>query len=170
MPHRTPRVLRFVPFADHFQFHLSDRDAEDGIVDGSTWSAPEEWRIGVEQHAIAVATARLDEVPVVLEIRDHPPAGATFEGLDHVVEADMELPSGWLAVTGGEARTDVESTAVPAGRHRVRIAYAPAEASPQQLAEGDPGAFIEYLVTMWPVNTASDVRVLKQGRSPWAYL
>jgi hypothetical protein len=61
-----------------------------GQLDGDTWvKSPEEWRIGVERHAIAVATARYDYVPVRFELLDHAPGDAVLDDVDHVVEADI---------------------------------------------------------------------------------
>jgi hypothetical protein len=61
------QVLRFEPYADHLQFVVSDAEADWGQFDGDTWvKALTEWRIGVERHAVAVAAARYDYVPVIL--------------------------------------------------------------------------------------------------------
>lgn len=95
------RIYRFEPYADHFQFHLQDAEAGPG-VDEDTWvKASQAWRIGPERHAIAVGTARYDFLPVVLELLNGPPEGSSFEDADHVVEVDVELPSGKLVITGG---------------------------------------------------------------------
>jgi hypothetical protein len=49
--------------------------------------------ISPERHVVAVGTARYDYVPVVLELLNSPPPDSSFEDADHVVEADLDLPS-----------------------------------------------------------------------------
>ena len=71
MEARVGQVLRFEPYADHLQFVVADAEADSGQLDGDTWvKALTEWRIGVERQAIAVAAARYDYVPVIVELLD----------------------------------------------------------------------------------------------------
>lgn len=120
------QVLRFKPYVDHLQFVLSDPEADTGQLDGDTWvKSLEEWRIGVEQHAITVATARYDYVPVLFELLACAPTDAVLDDLDHAVEADIELPSGKLTIAG-PTTPPAEADLLPLdpGRYRLRISYA----------------------------------------------
>ena len=68
-------VHRFEPYADHLVFVIADAEATEGVSDRATWDrAAEDRRIAVERHAVVVGTARCDFVPVVLAVREQPPA------------------------------------------------------------------------------------------------
>jgi hypothetical protein len=164
-------VHGFEPYADHFAFVISDAEATEDVFDGDTWvKADEAWRIAVERHCIAVGTARYDHVPVRLALRDTPPAAEPLDAFDHVVEADIALPSGKMAVTGAtELPHEVEPVRLPAGRYRVRVVYARTDDRPARYNPDDAGDHLEYQITMWPTDTDQGVHVLKQGPSPWAY-
>jgi hypothetical protein len=163
---------RFLPYADYYQFHVQDAEAVDGFLDGDSWSndAFDRWRVAVARHAIGVGTARYDVVPVTLEVRAEPPTRDSFDAYDHVVEAELELPSGRLAVTGcTDLPSEVDPVVLPKpGRYRMRIAYEP-DPRPRRVADDrEPGDFLTYRLTLWPVTHASGMAVLKQGGSPWA--
>ena len=164
-------VWRFAPVADHLTFVLVDAEAESGVPDGGSFdNVPVEWRIGVDPYAIVVCTARMDVVPVVLSIHQDPPPGEPLDSFDHVVEADVELPSGKLAVTGSaQLPTEVEPVFLKPGRYRVRVAFVQTDKQPTGTLADQSGDFLEYRVTMWPTEVASGGRVLKQGLEPWAY-
>jgi hypothetical protein len=165
------RVFELEPYADHLAFVVSDGGATEGVFDGDTWEkADEAWRIAVERHCIVVGTARDDYVPVSLAVWTGAPALDPLGAYDHVVEADVEIPSGKLAVTGAtELPSEVEPVPVPAGRYRVRVGYLQTSRRPSRFAESDPGDHLEYRISMWPTAEERGVLVLKQGPSPWAY-
>ena len=167
---RAEQTRWFEPYADYYQFMVSDAEANEGLPDGDTWpKSPEGWRIGVEPYGVAVATARYDYVTVLLELIPHPPLNRSFDGVSHVVETDIELPSGTLAITGcTQQPSEVEPIQIGSGRYRLRVSYAPTESRPSRSNEDEPGDYLEYRIEMWPVMKQSDVRVLKQGPSPWA--
>ena len=56
-------------------------------------------RIGVEPHSLAAGTARRDIAEVSVRIHPSAPA-ASLDGAEHVVEADLGLPGGDLAICG----------------------------------------------------------------------
>ena len=171
MEARVGQVLRLEPYADHLQFVVSDADADTGQLDGDTWvKSLKEWRIGVERYAIAVATARYDYVPVTVELLDRAPADAVPDDVGHAVEADIEVPSGRLTIAGPSTPPkEADLLQLDPGRYRLRISYAPTDYRPAGSADTGPGDYLEYRIMMWPVQVPSDVRVLKQGHSPWAY-
>jgi len=171
MEARGGQALRFEPYADHLQFVLADAEADTGQLDGDTWAKSlEAWRIGVERHAIAVATARYDYVPVIVELLACAPAGPMPDDLDHAVEVDIEVPSGRLTIAGPTQQPkDTDLLQLDPGRYRLRISYAPTGNQPARSSETEPGDYLEYRIMMWPVQEAAGVQVLKQGHSPWAY-
>ena len=171
MEARVGQVLRFEPYADHLQFVVADAEADSGQLDGDTWvKALTEWRIGVERHAVAVATARYDYVPVIVELLDRAPADAVPDDVGRAVEADIEVPSGRLTITGPTQQpTEANLFHLDPGRYRLRVSYAPTGYRPAKSNDAEPGDYLEYWIVMWPVQVPSDVRVLKQGPSPWAY-
>jgi hypothetical protein len=117
-----------------------------------------------------VGTARYDYVPVVLELLNSPPQDSSFEDADHVVEADLDLPSGKLAIHGGtQLPSEVEPLHLEPGRYRLRVSYVQTDYQPSGSNDDLPGDYLEYQITMWPIEVPSEVRVLRQGHDPWAY-
>ncbi|GAB1644107.1 hypothetical protein [Krasilnikovia sp. MM14-A1259] len=171
MTDRRETVRRFEPYADHLAFVVSDAEATDGVFDGDTWDkADDSWRIAVERHCIVVGTARHDYVPATLTLRDTPPSAEPLDSLDHVVEADVSLPSGRVALTGAtELPNEVEPVLLAPGHYRVRVAYAQTARRPVNYNADGPGDHLEYQLTMWPTSTEVGVQVMKQGASLWAY-
>ena len=163
-------MLRFEPYADYYQFMLHDREATDGGIDDGWDEATESWRIAVGDQTVAVATARYDHVPVVLEIlAGAPPEAEGWDGYDHVVEADIDVASGMLAVTGcTEMPWEVEGIPVPAALYRLRVMYLPTDHRPPDSDGEAAGAYLEYRLAMWPTTRRSGVSVLKQGPPRWA--
>ena len=116
-------VVRLEPYADYFQFHVQDARAKVGLIDGDGWvNTVDDWRVVVADHAVAIGTARCDYVPVVLDVRERSPAADSFEAFDHVVEVDIDVPSGELAVLGcTQLPSEVEPIRTAPGRYRMRI-------------------------------------------------
>jgi len=167
---RVAQVLRCESYADHLQFVVADAEADWGQLDADTWvKALTEWRIGVGRHAVAVATARYDYVPVTVELLDRAP-DAVPDDVGHAVEADIEVPSGMLTIAGPtQQTTEADLLQLDPGRYRLRISYAPTGYRPARSTDAEPGDYLEYRIMMWPVQMPSDVQVAKQGPSPWAY-
>ncbi len=171
MEAKVGQVLRFEPYADHFQFVLLDPEADAGQLDGDTWvKSLEEWRIAIERHAVSVATARYDYVPVLFELLAQAPADAVLDDVDHAVEADIEVASGRLAIAGPvQLPGEADLLQLDSGRYRLRVSYAQTDYRPARSTEAEPGDYLEYRIMMWPVQVPSGVTVLKQGQTPWAY-
>lgn len=71
-------------------------------------------RIGVEPHSIAVGTARDDMVESLITL--HASAPATEPAAEHIVETDLDTPTGRLTMSGpGLDPADGPSLTVPAG-------------------------------------------------------
>jgi hypothetical protein len=117
-----------------------------------------------------VGTARYDYVPMTLALLDTAPEVESLDAFDHVVEADILLPSGKMTVTGAtELPKEVEPVPLPAGRYRVRVVYMQTDYRPARCHLEGAGDHLEYQLAMWPTNADRGVHVLRQGPSPWAY-
>ncbi len=168
-----------VIFADNHQFCVSDvrghsawirrgRPADPEQAFGWTEEAVQCHRIAVEPHLIAVGTARADWVDVT--IREHGP-GPTAAPSDavHVVEADLNAPSGELSVFGPAAGRGAEHRlTVAGGGYRVRVSYVPADPPKSGFDEDEPGDHFRYVVDLWPSAAPAGLVVLRQGPVPWA--
>lgn len=99
--------LRFLIDADHGQFYVQDFElygawiAEHAIDPdlppaGWTHEAVYVHRVGVEPHSIAVGTARDDLVESLITV--HASTPIIEASAEHIVEADLDVPSGELAV------------------------------------------------------------------------
>jgi hypothetical protein len=179
MKPETQETRRLVVFADYCQYFLQDLDAH-GIWMRSHGAdpalAPAGWteeavyghRIGVEPYSLAIGTARRDVVEVSLRIHRSAPA-ADLEGAEHVVEADLGLPGGDLAICEvagdpGEER----HVRVAAGSYRVRVSYLPSGPPLEGSNQSEPGDHFLYQIDLWPTARAAALAVLKQGPRLWA--
>ncbi|RJL35529.1 hypothetical protein [Bailinhaonella thermotolerans] len=169
---------RLVVLADHYQFYLQDLGAHGEWT--RSWSArggppPRAWgdesgarRIVAEPYSITVGTARSDLVEVLLRVRPDRPA-ADLEAAEHVVEADLDLPGGELAVYGpADDPGDERRLTLTPGRYRVRVSYLPSGPPGEGAAEHEPGDHFRYRADLWPTRREGAPDVLKQGPVPWA--
>ena len=100
------KVRRALVFADHSQFYIQDIDgqmaaeADEGYDWPEAWSeeAVEVYRIGLDGPcSIAIGTARSDHVETTLRVHGGEPPLVEAE---HIVEADLTVPSGVVHVLG----------------------------------------------------------------------
>ncbi|MEV4571506.1 hypothetical protein AB0K12_47830 [Nonomuraea sp. NPDC049419] len=165
---------RFAVLADYGQFYLQDLDAhaawmrshaDSGAPAGWTEEAVNSDRISVQPHSIAVGTARSDVVETTVHVHSTTPT-ANLEEAEHVVEADIELPNGDLAIYGPADDPGQERHIhLEAGRYRVRVSYIPYVPPVEADELGD---HFLYRIDVWPVDSPAALAVLKQGPSPWA--
>ncbi|MFI7213299.1 hypothetical protein ACIBP4_17795 [Micromonospora maritima] len=168
------QVRRAVVFADHAQFYVQDVDGqiaaeEDDDYDWpEAWSdeAVEVWRIGVDGPcSIAVGTARSDHVETALQMHHAcPPLRA---GAEHVVEADLVVPSGVVHVFGCMERPGPQHRVeIPVGRYRLRVSHLPSgpPAAPTRAHPIEPGPHFNYHLDLWPCAEAAGVAVVRRGR------
>ncbi|MFC5201021.1 sulfotransferase-like domain-containing protein [Streptomyces kaempferi] len=169
--------LKFLIDADHGQFCVQDLEPYD------TWMAehatdpdlpPAGWteeavhvhRIGVEPHSISIGTARDDLVESLITV--HASAPMTEPTAEHIVEADLDAPTGQLAVSSpGVLPEDGPGMTVPAELLRARVSYVPSN-PPAVDTNGGPGDHFLYRIDLWPADQARGLVVLKQGPNPWA--
>lgn len=172
-------IRRALVFADYFQFYVRDVEAHDAELraGGATRAdrPPAGWtretdvhRIGIEPHSISAGTARREFVETTLEVHPGPPSPA-FTEAEHIVEADMQVPTGVLHVHGclDDPRPEYRSE-VPAGRYRVRVSYMPTESPPAEVDPDEPGDHYSYRVDIWAAPELASLVVVKQGPNPWA--
>ncbi|MEU8172472.1 hypothetical protein [Microbispora hainanensis] len=172
------KVLDLTVHADHGQFVLQDpepygawvRDSpaeRDLPPAGWTHEAVQLHRIAVDPYSIAVGTARSDIV--IVRLRLHRAAvRADLSEAEHVVEADLDLPTGNLCVYGpADDPGDEQLIVIAGGRYRVRVSYLPAD-PPEQAGPYEIGEHFLYQIDLWPSRGSAGLVVLKQGPSPWA--
>ncbi|MFD5813985.1 hypothetical protein [Streptomyces sp. NPDC127038] len=172
----TDDALRFLIDADHGQFYVQDLDPYDAWMGDDATDRdlpPAGWteeavfvhRIGVEPHSISVGTARDDMVESLITV--HASAPTVEPTAEHVVEADLDAPTGRLALySPGVLPEDGPAVTVPAGRLRARVSYVPS-GPPAVDTNGDPGHHFLYRIDLWPTDRARELVVLKQGPNPW---
>lgn len=167
-------VRRAVVLADHAQFYVQDLDGQLAAEDDEDYDWPEAWseeavevyRIGLDGPcSIAIGTARSDHVVTTLRVHDRgqPP---TFEAAEHVVEADLAVPSGVVHIFGCTQRPGPEHRVeVPAGQYRIRVSYVPSGPPPAPAAVNplDDGPHLEYQLDLWRCAQPSGVAVIRRG-------
>lgn len=170
-------VRRGVLFAEYGQFLVQDADAHDSAMSAGAAMDPDRpaggWtedaahlhRIGLEPHSISVGTAREDLVETVLTVHAGPPPLPI--GADHVVEADLDVPTGAVSIIGctQPPRPEHALTVTP-GLYRTRVCYVPS--SPPVGSNPDAlGDHFSYEIDIWPTTEPRALTVIKQGPSPW---
>ena len=169
-----PETRRLVVFADYYQFFLQDLEAHRvwmGSHGADPDLAPAGWTkeavyvhwIGVEPYSLAIGTARRDTVEVCLRVHPCAPA-ADLDGAAHVVEADLGVPSGDLAVCGvADDPGQEQHVRVEGGSYRVRVSYRPSGTPPERWNQSEPGSHFLHQIDLWPTVRAAALTVLKQG-------
>ncbi|MFJ8364591.1 hypothetical protein [Streptomyces sp. NPDC093984] len=169
--------LKFLIDADHGQFYVQDLEPYDAWMAehamdpelppaGWTDEAVHVHRIGVEPHSISVGTARDDMVESLITV--HVSAPLIELTAVHIVEVDLDAPTGQLAVSSpGVHPEDGPGMTVPAGLLRARVSYVPSD-PPAVDTNGGPGDHFLYRIDLWPADQARGLVVLKQGPNPWA--
>lgn len=132
-------------FADYFQLHVMDEDAEDDLGEAWTGEAVSDG-LAVAERTLGIGTATNVDVVVMVELLGRPPgddAGAS----EHVVEASIQVPSGRIAVLGcTDYLPDAARFEVPAGFVRVRAS----RANPGGVHEASEQVHLQ----LWPAPTA----------------
>ncbi|TDT24015.1 hypothetical protein EV562_11939 [Streptomyces sp. BK208] len=107
-------------FADYFQIHVCDADADGDLSDAWTGQAVAD-HLAVAQDALGIGTVVNVDVSVTVVLLPQEPEDDSSE-FDHVVEAGLEVSSGRLMVLGctdyGPGAATFE---VPPGLNRVRV-------------------------------------------------
>jgi hypothetical protein len=175
----SPEVHRFTVAAEYCQFYLTDLQAHEQWMlshaadpdlspGGWTREASQLHRVAVEPHSLSVGTARDDMVETTLRIHPADPQ-SRVEDAEHIVEADIDLPNGDMAICSvaddpGQERRHIS---LAHGRYRVRVSYVPTSppAEPHGTGYGD---YFIYQLDLWPTSNPAPLVVHKQGPDPWA--
>lgn len=138
-------------FADYFQLHVMDENAEDDLGDAWTDEAVSDG-LAVTEQTLGIGTEVNMYVDVTVETLDLPPA-QVFDGFDHVVEASIEVPSGRIAILGcTDYLPDAARFEAPKGFVRVRASRTNLANVRQPGEEGSdaPDAVEQVLLQIWP--------------------
>jgi hypothetical protein len=156
--------VHLVVHADQRQFSVRDSGTR---LDGSGWTAlAVDHRIGAEPGGLAIATARSDLVESSVTVVASPPP--VLGEAEHVVEADLPVPSGKLVISGpADYPSQEKFLPLDPGLYRARVSYVPAAPPDTTWNEHEFGEHFRYVVELWPVSSASDVAVLRQGAAVW---
>ncbi|OXM61594.1 hypothetical protein [Amycolatopsis vastitatis] len=157
--------MHLVVHADQRQFTVRDSGAR---LTGTGWTpeAVESHRIGAEPGGLAIATARSDVVESSVTLL--PSAPVLAADAEHVVEADLPVPSGRLVISGpADYPSQERFFSVLPGLYRARVSYVPAGPPAVTWNEHEFGEHYRYVVELWPVEERSDVEVLRQGATVW---
>ncbi|QRP44058.1 hypothetical protein [Amycolatopsis sp. FDAARGOS 1241] len=158
--------MRLVIHADQRQFSLRDKTA--WLPGDGGWSdeAVTSHRVAVEPSSLAVATARSDLVEADLTL--HPAEPPLLADAEHVVEADLAVPSGRLTVAGPADYPGQEHVLdLAPGRYRVRVSYVEGEPPATTWNEHEYGEHYRYVVDLWPSAEPRPVTVVRQGAAVW---
>ncbi|MEU0793876.1 hypothetical protein ABZ342_27730 [Amycolatopsis sp. NPDC005961] len=157
--------MHLVVHADQRQFSLRDSGSR---LDGSGWTAlaVEFHRIASEPAGLAISTARSDLVESSITLVPSPPPLAA--DAEHVVEADLPVPSGKVVISGpADYPSQEKFFSVLPGLYRARVSYVPAGPPVAEWNDHEFGEHYRYVVEMWPVVSESGVEVLRQGAAVW---
>lgn len=145
-------------FADYCQVLLLDVRSQADVSD--RWDdLANARRLVAAGDALAILTARNTAVPVTVEVVAAR-VGVDPSAYDHVVEADLLVPSGVLVVMGvSDYLPDAKRLSVTPGRYRVlALSSGLADVSEDGLAGGDA-----YHLVLWPSDVPAPVVVGVQG-------
>jgi hypothetical protein len=155
-------------YASHMSLFLRDKE-QVSDVDYGAWSDPEVdlRRVLASPYELQVATARYDVVPVVVRVLSEPPALAQTSL--HVVECDLQIPSGVLLVHSvADDDDDIAKINVRPGRHRVRVSYLPRTVPAPGSDDEAPGDQLDYQFDLWPTVDEEAPLTRVQGEEIWA--
>lgn len=174
-----PGTLQLTVLADHYQFYLQDLAAHGTWMrshGGDPGLAPAGWtkeavydhRIGVEPFSLAVGTADDGTVEVLLSLAPARPAVGPADA-EHIVEADLGLPGGDLAISGpADDPGSEQHVPVAPGSYRVRVSYRRTHRPGTTVNGSAPVNDFRYEISLWPVEAPAPLAVLKQGPRQWA--
>jgi hypothetical protein len=157
MGHSNP-VTTLRLFADYFQLHVMDENAEDDLSDAWTDEAMTD-ALAVSDQTLGIGTEINMYVDVTVELLDRTP-GDAGDDFDHVVEASVEVPSGRIAILGcTDYLPDAARFEVPNGFVRVRASRANLANVRQPDEEGHdaPEAAEQVHLQIWPAPHSSPV-------------
>jgi hypothetical protein len=166
------QVRRAVVHADHSQFYIQDLEGQQAAEEEEDYDWPEAWsdeavcvnRIGLDGPcSIAIGTARSDHVETTLQV--HPGGEPSLAEAEHIVEADLAVPSGVVHVFGCMERPEHEHRVeIPAGQYRIRVSHVPSGPPPAPVDPVEEGPHFQYQLDLWPCAEVTGIAVIRQGQ------
>lgn len=145
-------------FADYHQFYVWDSGVQpDAPVDYTETDMRR--RVKVAPSVLVVLPIRNMTVPVVLSIHESDP-GHEPSTSDHIVECDLELPSGQLQVEECCGEVKLATNLAP-GVYAVRVRFENLDSLSDDALDGGD----RYLIDLWP-GPPRELRVTKQHKDP----
>lgn len=154
--------------AGHMSLFLGDLNADAADIDYERWHDPEIKRLRVlpSENDLQITTARIDIVDVRLRTWSGVPETLAAS---HVVEVDLDVPTGELALIADDGLAEEFRKSVQPGRHRVRVSYVPTADGPPESDDDEPGDHYLYVIDVWRTPKAAPPSVLVEGPAAWAY-
>jgi hypothetical protein len=153
------RSFAMTMFAEHYQFYLRDGDSDPGEL-SVYW--PQEMRdqmVLLKDTIIGIGTVRSIEVPVQLDIFQERPEDEYLDDYDQVIECQLSVPSGKLAVSGAtEDFCESQEIELAAGQYGVRIYWGALDEVDVEGFEGED----YYRISVWRTDKAVPYKMLKQ--------
>lgn len=147
---------KFKLFADYFQFYVQDENAKGDLSESWTKEAVANL-LALAPGVIGVGTVRNMFVPVTVDVLDALP-DLELSKWDHVVECDIEVPSGRLVVAGcTDYFPDAARIRVTPGHYRARITYGDLDRLSEDHLEGEDHYHVALCLA-----PPGGLRVLKQ--------
>ena len=158
---------RTLTFAyDYNQLYLYDADRE-RPSDGNEYLEPlgdanENGRsVGAASGVVDVLMPRLENFAASMELHVCSEAPPLRDALDHVVEFDLALPSGRLALEGSGG-SGVLETRVPSGTYRARLSGTDFAAATEWQYDDPADPPDRYWLELWPTDTAAPPAELRR--------
>ncbi len=147
---------QFTLFADYFQFYLQDESAYGDLSDA--WSEEAVARLlAVAPGVVGIGTARNMDVPVSIEVLEHPGA-VDFEEWEHVVECSLVVESGRIVVAGcTDYFPEASRIHVKPATYRVRACFS----GLSQVSDDGLSGEDKYRILLWPA-PPTEPTILKQ--------
>ena len=147
-------------FADYFQFYLQDESANGDLSDA--WD-PEAMAncVALAPGTVGIGTVRNMDVPVTVEVSATEPS-LNLDSWDHVVECDIEVPSGKVVVAGcTDYFPDAARISLEPGQYRARVSFGGLSSLSADGLQGDD----HYRVELWK-GAPAGLQVLKRDAAP----
>jgi hypothetical protein len=162
----TPTELTL--FADYFQIHVGDADADGDPSDPWTEQALAD-HLAVTPHALGIGTVVNVNVSVTVVVLPQEPSDDS-SAFDHVVEASLHVPSGRLIVMGcTDYGPEAPTFEVASGWNRVRVSQSNLTRAAQADIDSDesPETTEKLRIQVWPTPQRPGT-VIKRWHHPTA--
>jgi len=142
---------------DYGQFYLNEKDDEGDTESEGFWSNEAfNDKLAVEKGILGIAIENSDGiVKCELEFLDSKSLISDFSDFDHVVEASLEIKTGFVQINDCPLTTLILEEKIETGNYRVRVYYSNLESAYSEAPKD------YYRIEMWK-DVFSDRHVLKR--------